>query len=204
MSEQPHSNGSNSLRKRIAAAPPLLLVGGLIGAVAVVAVGATSIGGGNGGSADYRPPTSAEAASGSRSDGVGGVDVNRIRVVRAGVPIAVLDIAAWLDSRTDKDCSDTQPFPVTCSRLGVQDGRLRQGVLLIDVLAQAGVDSWSSVLLRGGLGGEEATISRADVDQQPAQYLLYWSGDDRPSPTVTLESPVAGSVVDVYEIVVDP
>ncbi len=101
-----------------------------------------------------------------------------------------------------QDMLDGNGFDATTVALAAEEGRERTGVLLGALLERAGIEDWNRLRILGALG-DVTDVDRATFDADSDQFLLYWSDDDDPSPTVSLTNPTDQvSVTDVTNIVV--
>ncbi len=100
-----------------------------------------------------------------------------------------------------QDMLDGNGFGVTTVDLAVE-GRERTGVLLGGLMEKAGIEDWNRISIVGAFG-DSIDVERESFDSQPDQFLLYWSSDSDPSPTVTIADPSgSGRVIDVTNITV--
>lgn len=146
--------------------------------------------GGDNGLDDYTPP------SGDTSSG--GSGFTRPDVVSE---IGVLDFAGSATVLSVQDMLDGDGYEQTTAKLAAEDERERTGVTLGEALRAAGIEDWNRVRVTGGFSATD--LDRAPHDVDPTQYLLYWSNDDDPSPTVSFTNPQDGvRVTDVANIIV--
>lgn len=132
---------------------------------------------------DYKPPSF-------------GVATNReeIRVTTSTEVIDTLSI---------QDMLDGNGYGSTSAALTAEGGREREGILLEDLLDKAGAGDWNTVVLTD-FAGLIASVTRETWEEDSEQYLLYWSNDDDPSPTLSFSDPggFGGRLVDVVQITV--
>jgi hypothetical protein len=116
--------------------------------------------------------------------------------------IRVTDTTVVLDTLSIQDMLDSNGYGSTSVELDAEGGRKREGILLEDLLDKAGASDWNTVVLTD-FGGQIASVTRETWEEDSEQYLLYWSGDTNPSPTLSFSVPGGpGRLVDVVQITV--
>ena len=131
---------------------------------------------------DYEPPNVG-------SD----VDPEEIRVTRGTDLVDTLSIQQMLDG---------DGYDSTTVALVAEGGREREGILLEDLLERAGIDDWSTVILTG-YTGQSTLVSSQSWEAAPDQFLLYWSSDGNPSPTLSFTDPTSSvRLIDVVQIAI--
>lgn len=117
--------------------------------------------------------------------------------------IRVTDSLVVLDTLSIQEMLDGDGYGSTSAALRAEGGREREGILLEDLLDKAGAGDWNTVVLTD-FAGLIASVTRETWEEDSEQYLLYWSNDDDPGPTLSFSDPggFGGRLVDVVQITV--